>query len=144
MSADDERARERAAILQRRAKLVAYAVAAGVASAACSGKTASVCLLFQGGSGGQPTSGGSGSGGDYCLSPPLGGRAGSGPCLSPLAGTNFGGSTICLQPPLEGGAPNLGGAGAGGEPAAEGGATSEGGATGESGAGPSICLTPVR
>jgi hypothetical protein len=141
MSADDERARERAAILQRRAKLVAYAVAAGVATTACSGKTASVCLLFQGGSGGQPTFGGGG----VCLSIAPGGTGGAGPiapCLSPIVG----GNSVCLQPPYPclSGAPNMGPGGAGGEPAAEGGATSEGGETGEGGAGPSICLTPVR
>lgn len=134
MSADDERARERAVILQRRAKLAAYAVAAGVATAACSGKTSSVCLSlpFHGGAGGEPTS----AGGSFCLSIAQGGTAGSGPIM-------VGGYSVCLQPPYPclSGAPNMGGAG--GEPAAEGGATSEGGATGESGAGPSICLTPV-
>ena len=146
MSADDERARERAAILQRRAKLVAYAVAAGVATAACSGRT--TCLVpaslgGSSGSGGKPVTTG---GGGVCLS--IGGSPSTAggpitPCLSPIAGTSFGGNTICLQPPLEGGAPNPGAAGAGGEPA-EGGATSEAGATGEGGApGPVICLTPV-
>jgi hypothetical protein len=137
---DDERERERQAILQRRAKLVAYAVAAGVATAACSGKTSSVCLSLPAmdGIAGKPvTTGGSG----VCLSISPAGTSGAAPTV--------GGYAICLEPPYPclSGAPSSGPGGAGGEAAVDGGAGgavgAEGGAVGDGGFGPSICLTPV-
>jgi hypothetical protein len=115
--ADDEQQRERQVILQRRAQLVAYAVAAGVATAACSGKTSSVCLeipVTSGTGGTAVTTGGT----SYCLSIAEGGMPGE-----PAAGASAGGEA------------------AGGEA----GATGEGGTTaGSGGAGgtPMICLTP--
>jgi hypothetical protein len=133
---DDERARERAVILRRRAQLIAYAVAAGVATASCSGKTSSVCLSIRGtaGAGGVPvTTGGRG----YCLSMPLSGNAGVG---------SGGIVSVCLTPPIVGGSPDPG---AGGAAAGEGGAggeggTAPGGSGGSSAGTPMICLTPPR
>jgi hypothetical protein len=132
---DDERERARAAILKRRAKLVAYAVAAGVAMPACGGKAS-------GDPGGEDTTGGaknlggygtSGSGPTYCLSAP-GGRYGGGTggvsvCLSVCLGMPYAGEggIVCLS----GGAPPFGGN------AGEGGA-SEGGAAGSP---PIYCLS---
>jgi hypothetical protein len=129
---DDERARERAVILQRRAKLVAYAVAAGVATAACSGNTVScLSLPFMGGTAGTPvTSGGRG----FCLTAPMGGTVGFGGTVS--AATGGSDVQICLQPPIGGATSDpVAGANSGGEP-------SEGGAAGEGGASPVFCLVP--
>lgn len=126
--ADDERQRERQAILQRRAQLIAYAVAAGVVTAACSGKR--YCLEYAvGGEAGKPvTTGGTG----YCLSIAEGG----------VGAFSTGGE------PVVGGATSdvAAGANAGGEAAGgEAGATGEGGTTaGSGGFGgiPMICLSP--
>lgn len=136
---DDERARERAVILKRRAQLIAYAVAAGVATASCSGRTSSVCLSYRStsGAGGMPvTTGGSG----FCLSMPVSGTA----------GVSAGGTvSVCLEPPIVGGSPDPG---AGGAAAGEGGAAGENGVAGEGGSAgssggsfagtPMICLAP--
>lgn len=129
---DDERQRSREAILKRRAKLVAVAVAAGVAVPSCGGKSSGVCLSvsYDGGtsSGGELGKGGS----RVCLSPPLGGTSF---CLSIAAGTANGGTQVCLSLPYggesSGGAPGAGGAGEGG--AGEG---------GEGGSPPIFCLAP--
>lgn len=126
---DDERARERAVILRRRAQLIAYAVAAGVATASCSGKTSSTsaCLSFMGmsGAGGMPvTTGGRG----YCLSMPVSGTA----------GVSAGGTvSVCLGPNSVGGSPDPG---AGGAAAGEGGGEGEGSFAGNF----MICLTPPK
>lgn len=151
MSEDDERARERAVILQRRAKLVAYAVAAGVATAACSGKTTCLTPILKGdgGTGGTPvTSGGRG----FCLTAPGGNWA-----MGGIVSAGSGGlGQICLQPPLGGSTTvPVAGTTSGGE-TSEGGAAGEGGATGEAGAAgkagapgeggvggiPKVCLVP--
>ena len=116
-----------------------------MATAACSGKTSSVCLsLPAGGAGGKAvTTGGTG----YCLSIAQGATA----------GISTGGTVVmvCLEP-IVGGAPVSAGAPAGGETGeagetGEGGTTGDAGTTGEGGttAGsgglggtPMICLTP--
>lgn len=135
---DDERQRAREAILKRRAKLVAYAVAAGVAGPACSGKT-SVCLSVSLGgstSGGDASTGGS----RLCLSPPLGGTSF---CLSIAAGASYGGTNVCLGMPYGGeslgGAAGEGGANQGGAAGGEAGAAGEGG---EGAQPPVFCLSP--
>jgi hypothetical protein len=132
---DDERARGRAAILKRRAQLVAYAVAAGVAMPACGGKS-SYCLgiAVDGGrnSGGTPTSAGTYA----CLSAAgsqIGGYGGTYACLS-VAGSGIGGY-VCLGMPYAG--ESFGGTG-GQAGEASGGGQSEGGAGGE---GPIFCLS---
>lgn len=135
---DDERQRAREAILKRRAKLVAVAVAAGVAAPACGGKSSdSYCLSYAGGT--SPI-GASGTGGSrVCLSPPLGGTSF---CLSIAVGGSTGGTNVCLGMPYAG--ESFGGvSGAGG--AAEGGANEGGAAEGGAGAGgnpPIFCLSP--
>lgn len=73
---DEERTRERAAILKRRAQLVAYAVATGILTASCSGKTSAASADAAAGEGGVSGEGGSHTGGSLggtpsvCLTPP--------------------------------------------------------------------------
>ena len=119
---DDERERARAAILKRRAQLVAYAVAAGVSVPACSGRYCLSVAPPNGGSssGGSSSTAGNGATAGYCLSVTggiggvrttggAGGLAGANVCLSmPYGGDSFGGEGG------EGGA--LGNAGQAGEP----------------------------
>lgn len=141
---DDERRAARLAILQRRSKLVWYAVAAGVATSSCFGKT--VCLSYAVGGDAGSTSGETGGNGGtttaagttYCLSAPLAGSVGFGGsgelggvsfCLSGgSGGTEAGG--VAGAPPtpcLSGAGPDLaGGAGQGGN--GEGGPGGAGGA----------------
>lgn len=126
---DDERARGREAILKRRAQLVAYAVAAGVAMPACGGKSS--CLSYyvggSGNDGGRPTTATGGIG--FCLSAPAGASFGG-----------YGATSICLGMPYAG--EDFGGtggvAGAAGAPPESGGAAGEGGA---GGAPPIFCLS---
>jgi hypothetical protein len=131
---DDERERARAAILKRRAKLMAYAVAAGVTAPACSGR---YCLSVAEPSGGTSSGGANGATAGYCLSV-LGGTGGVGPTggVGGLAGAN-----VCLSMPY--GGDSFGGE-AGGD-VGPGGAGGEGGAlgnAGQAGEPPVYCLTP--
>jgi hypothetical protein len=134
---DDERETARAAILQRRSRLIAYAVAMGACAPACDG---GVCLSMAvpgpGGDGGSEVAGSSG-----CLSG-AGGMYGGGaayPCLSGSGPSGAG----------EGGVPGMDSGGAGGESAAgesAGGESAAGessggqGGVGEGG-GPTLCLS---
>jgi hypothetical protein len=126
---DDERERARAAILKRRAQLVAYAVAAGVSVPACGG---SYCLSFADPNGGRSSGGSSSAAGN---------GATAGYCLS-VAGTNTyggyggtGGGVACLSAPY-------GGESFGGEGGADGGAGAVAGNAGQAGEPPVYCLTP--
>jgi hypothetical protein len=141
---DDERERARAAILKRRAKLMAYAVAAGVTAPACSGRYCLSIAAPNGGSssggssnGGSSSGGGNGATAGYCLSV-LGGYGGVGPTggVGGIAGAN-----VCLGMPY--GGDSFGGEGGG--DVGPGGAGSEGGAlgnAGQAGEPPVYCLTP--
>jgi hypothetical protein len=143
---DDERERARAAILKRRATLVAYAVAAGVAMPACGGKASGDSV---GGdtTGGTKNMGGYGTSGSPvgCLQPPGGyyggGYGGVSVCLSVCLGMPYAGeASVCLA----GGAPSFGGD-SGETPggAGEGGA-GEGGAAGQGADPPVYCLAPPK
>ena len=133
---DDERPRARAAILKRRAQLVAYAVAAGVSVPACSGR---YCLSIQEPSGGSSSGGnastaGNGATAGYCLSVAgtntYGGIGGGVACLSVCLGMPYGGESFGGEGGTEGGA-----GGAAGEAAAA-------GSAGQAGEPPVYCLTP--
>jgi hypothetical protein len=134
---DDERERARAAILKRRAQLVAYAVAAGVTVPACSGQYCLSPAFNEGGSssGGATNIAGNGATAGYCLSVPGGyGGVGSTGGVSGIAGAN-----VCLGMPY--GGDSFGGEGGGeGEP---GGAGGEGlSNAGQAGEPPVYCLSP--
>lgn len=140
---DDERERSRAAILKRRAKLVAYAVAAGIAMPACGGKSEG-----EDGGGGATTGGSKTNQGGY------GSTAGSVVCLHPASGSTYGGgaiggSSICLSVCLGmpyggqtlGGRPSAGAPSDGGE-AGMAGEAGQAGSVGQGGTPPSYCLVP--
>lgn len=149
---DDERERARAAILKRRATLVAYAVAAGVAMPACGGKASGdpVGGDTTGGTKNMGGYGSTGSGPNVCLSAPGGyyggGYGGVSVCLSVCLGMPYAGeAAVCLA----GGAPSFGGdagetRGGAGEGGAGEGGTGEGGAAGQGANPPVYCLAPPK
>jgi hypothetical protein len=146
----EDRNKARAAILQRRARLMAMTLATVSTGSACGGKAEGegqnrngdtihmpgvcltmVCLSY-----------------DPCLQPPdypCLGAGGTGVCLSvPYTGGTGGGIQVCLEMPYSGGMGGLGGEGLGGAGA---GGTGSGGLSepeDETGGAPQVCLTPPR